>query len=653
MKILGVGTARTLAAAVAVAVGWGSPHTSGAATQKEERFALVVTNNRSQVKHRPNLQYADDDGARYVQVFRTVTATDRVTLLTRFDPASRRLFPELSRGVAPPTRAEVDRAVKRIERAVDQANKRGSRTVLYFVFAGHGHVQRGQGYLELEDGRLGPRDLERLILERVKADVVHLLLDSCNSFFVISPRKPGGKRWATPKDMTQGFSRRYPHVGVFLSTSAAGEVYEWSELQSGIFSHEVRSGLSGAADADGDGRVSYDELRAFVTVANDKIDNAQYRPKVFSRGPFKKGRATLFTHRWAQGTKIELGKGQRRLWIRDAQGSRLIDVHKEAGRGLSIVVPGDRRALVVQERRAADAGGDRPTLREYHVEENAHGQPRAPIVLAALTPRTVAAQARGPDAVFAQMFGRPYGPRAFREQLERADRNERLVFGISWRDEIRMRHYLSTLARTDRDDRRMAGVAIMGSGALIGVAGATFIGMLDNPGSDKQRGVLTAGVAMATVGTTLLGVGLYKFLAQSKGEQAYETFDREIRRPGAQRDVVIARTEAHLRELAQREVRRRNIATTIAFIAGGMYITSAVVTGVIDLRSDSIEVPGGIYATVGVAGSLLIGLGIAAQAMKTPLERMLDLYHEDPDLNISFGLAPRPGGAALGVSGTF
>ena len=30
----------------------------------DEIFALVVTNNRSLVKHRPNLHYADDDGAR-------------------------------------------------------------------------------------------------------------------------------------------------------------------------------------------------------------------------------------------------------------------------------------------------------------------------------------------------------------------------------------------------------------------------------------------------------------------------------------------------------------------------------------------------------------------------------------------------------------
>jgi len=42
-------------------------------------------------------------------------------------------------------------------------------------------------------------------------------------------------------------------VGVFLSTSAESEVFGWSELQSGVFSHAVRSGLMGAADANHDG----------------------------------------------------------------------------------------------------------------------------------------------------------------------------------------------------------------------------------------------------------------------------------------------------------------------------------------------------------------------------------------------------------------
>jgi len=227
-----------------------------AQARQDAIFALIVTNNRSLGQQRPDLQYADDDGARFHSLFSMVTPGDRVQLLTRFDAGSGRLFPHLAARVRPPTRRSLNQALERVANRVKQARAAGDRTIFYFVFAGHGHVKRGKGYLELQDGALGPDELEREVLGRVKAELVHLVLDSCNSFFVINPRKPGGRRWATPRDMTRGFSKRFPHVGVVLSTSAAGEVYEWSEIQSGIFSHEVRSGLSGVADINRDGRVT-------------------------------------------------------------------------------------------------------------------------------------------------------------------------------------------------------------------------------------------------------------------------------------------------------------------------------------------------------------------------------------------------------------
>src|SRR5690606_15812874 len=98
-------------------------------------------------------------------------------------------------------------------------------------------------------------------------------------------RKPGGRRFATPEDAARALSSRLPNVGVFLSTSADGEAFEWSEIQSGIFSHVVRSGLLGAADANADGSVSYVELAAFVDTATSEVPNPLMRPQVFARGP--------------------------------------------------------------------------------------------------------------------------------------------------------------------------------------------------------------------------------------------------------------------------------------------------------------------------------------------------------------------------------
>ncbi len=160
----------------------------------------------------------------------------------------------------------------------------GKAVELYFVFAGHGDVDRGQGFLELADGRFTADDLEAL-LKSIPATHAHVILDSCNSFFVLNARKPGGRRFATSEDAARSLAARLPNVGVFLSTSAASEVFEWSELEAGIFSHAVRSGLMGAADANGDGRVSYAELRAFVGIASSSLRNPSFRPQIFARGP--------------------------------------------------------------------------------------------------------------------------------------------------------------------------------------------------------------------------------------------------------------------------------------------------------------------------------------------------------------------------------
>ena len=59
-----------------------------AASPAAHVFALVVTNNKSVNLSQPDLQYADDDGARYYQLFRSLAAEQDVVLLTTFDRAS-------------------------------------------------------------------------------------------------------------------------------------------------------------------------------------------------------------------------------------------------------------------------------------------------------------------------------------------------------------------------------------------------------------------------------------------------------------------------------------------------------------------------------------------------------------------------------------
>jgi hypothetical protein len=74
----------------------------------------------------------------------------------------------------------------------------------------------------------------------------------------------------------------------------------------------VRSGLSGAADANGDGVVSYDELRAFVNTASLSVRNPLYRPQVFARAPLGRGGDPIFELASADAVKIELPEKEMR-----------------------------------------------------------------------------------------------------------------------------------------------------------------------------------------------------------------------------------------------------------------------------------------------------------------------------------------------------
>jgi len=314
-----------------------------------ESFVIAVGNNNSPKLGRPQLKYADDDAARAVETFLSATGTRHVELLTTMDDDSARLHAGLLAQAKPATRAEVGAAFTRLADWGKERRAAGVRTRGYFIFAGHGDVEQGEGFIELEDGPLRASDFEAL-LARAGVDELHVVLDSCNSWFVLNPRKAGSRLFPTPKEATEALRARLPNVGVLLSTSAESETYEWSELQSGIFSYAFRSGLVGGADVNVDGEVSYEELAAFIDVATRAIKNPAFRPRIFARGP---GGATASPFASSDGSDATVLTGTSteplRLRFRDGDGVRLYDVNVGANTKLTVRLP--RREGLVLERK--------------------------------------------------------------------------------------------------------------------------------------------------------------------------------------------------------------------------------------------------------------------------------------------------------------
>ena len=85
--------------------------------------------------------------------------------------------------------------------------------------------------------------------------------------------------------LAAGVPSRLANTGFVLSTSSDRDSHEWERYQAGILSHELRSALRGAADADRDGRITYAELGAFLVTANSNIENPTFRPDFTVRPP--------------------------------------------------------------------------------------------------------------------------------------------------------------------------------------------------------------------------------------------------------------------------------------------------------------------------------------------------------------------------------
>jgi Caspase domain len=380
--------------ASAVTAGAAAPGAPPGPRDGAARFVLIVGVNRSVDADMPQLRYADDDAARYQELFRALGG--RIFLLTRPDENTRRISGEAISAAREPRRAELSRAVAALGVDVAAARARGQRTLFYFVYAGHGNVSGSTAYLALEDARLDGDEIEREIVDKVHADESHLIIDACYSYFLAYGRGPGGSRHPVRRFATsEGLAHR-PDVGLLLSTTSARESHEWEGFQAGIFSHEVRSGLYGAADLDGDGQISYLEIAAFVSRANAAIPNERFRPDVFAHPP--RAAAQLIDLRQATGRRLRVDATAQasHYLFEDTLGVRLVDFHNADGRALSLLLPASPRALYL--RRASD--------------EQEFAIPAEPAVvnLAELTPQPPRELPRGGSAEFAfnLLFALPF-----------------------------------------------------------------------------------------------------------------------------------------------------------------------------------------------------------------------------------------------------
>ena len=360
-----------------------------------KKFALVVGNNRSD-GGLPALRYADDDAVRWTIVLRTFGAD--VEVLTELDAESRMLYGADAPATRAPSGREVDAAMSRLADRMRRARAAGSVVVFYFVYAGHGDAQDGEGYLTLADGRLLRHEFEKRILAASPADTNHVIIDACRSYYFAYDRGPGGSRrtWHEPY-FDAGAAARARNTGFLLASSTGGATHEWEEFQAGIFSHEVRSGLLGGADADGDGKITYAELAAFIRVANQSVRNGRFRPDVPAQPP-ERGDDVLVDLRDATGGLLHLGPPHAaRQVLEDELGTRWADIHPGERQDVTLALPAESWGHDAFFLRAIADGSEYRFARQRTV------------VLSDYRPEPAQASARGAlHEAFAQLFASPF-----------------------------------------------------------------------------------------------------------------------------------------------------------------------------------------------------------------------------------------------------
>jgi hypothetical protein len=248
--------------------------TRAATAGEPEIFAVVIGHNGA-AAGLPALSFADDDAIRFALLFRSLAREaggGRVWLLAAPDQTTRA---DLAReGIAlvpdgPPTRTTLFRVLAELGRLLERPPPVAGR-MLYLVYAGHGLGQRV--LLQPETGReaaLTGREL-RVALAELAARAPdlrsYLFVDACRSQSLFSERGPDGDSGPDLSSELAAVEARAPaaRLGVLTAAASGRPAGEVRALRAGYFSYVLASGLAGAADADGDDRVSFAELAAFV-----------------------------------------------------------------------------------------------------------------------------------------------------------------------------------------------------------------------------------------------------------------------------------------------------------------------------------------------------------------------------------------------------
>ena len=297
------------AAALAVAFGLAATKAHAGTVQ---RFVLAAGANNGG-PDRAQLRYAISDARQFVAVMESMGGVE----------SERRFLLE------EPTVGQFIDAIRQVKETALANRRVGDRTELILYYSGHAD----ESGLLLAGDRVSYQSL-RDQLDAVKADVHISVLDACASG-AITRIKGGSRQKAFLVDES---SQMRGHA--FLTSSSEDETAQESDIIGGsYFTHHLVSGLRGAADVTGDGKVTlgeayqhaFHETLAQTTDSRGGAQHPSYDINLAGTGD------VVMTDLRETSAGLILGEDfDGRFYIRNAQKQLVVELKKPYGRIVTI-----------------------------------------------------------------------------------------------------------------------------------------------------------------------------------------------------------------------------------------------------------------------------------------------------------------------------
>lgn len=317
------------ALALLALLGLALPPATAFAAGGVQRFALVAAANDGG-PDRPPLRYALSDAERFARVIVELGGVS----------------PEHAIVLKQPRLKELEDAIDLLERRVADARRAGNggaRTEVLVYFSGHAD---DKGLLLGED-RYSYRSL-RDRLDEVSADVRIAVLDACASG-AITRLKGGRQQQAFLVDESADMRGH-----AFLTSSAESEAAQESDrIQASYFTHYLVSGLRGAADATGEGKVTLNEAYQFAfneTLGRTAETKGGAQHPSYDINLSGTGDVVMTDLRHTAATLVLSAELDGRFFVRNARQELVVELYKPYGRKVALgVEPGSYEVHLERE----------------------------------------------------------------------------------------------------------------------------------------------------------------------------------------------------------------------------------------------------------------------------------------------------------------